>query len=75
MWSADEALRGCIDPASRQGVGFGVGAEGGTLTIRHGVDPVLVQTRRDGVHLGLARGLLHLPPLLGQSALHHRGLG
>lgn len=58
---------GHIDPASSQ--------EDKTLTIRQGVDPVLVEAQRDAVHLCLALGLLHLPPLLGQSALHHGGLG
>ena len=36
---------------------------------------MLVEAHGDGVHLSLALGLLHLPPLLGQSALHHGGLG
>lgn len=44
-------------------------------TVRQGVHPVLVQAHGDGVHLGLALCLLHLPALLGKSALHHGGLG
>lgn len=45
------------------------------LTVWQRVDPVFVQAHRDGVHLSLARCLLQFPPLLGQSALHHCGLG
>lgn len=44
------------------------------LTVWHGVDPVLVETCRDAVHLCGAGRLLQLPPLLRQSALHHGGL-
>lgn len=45
------------------------------LTVWQRVDPVLVQAHWDGVHLSLSRRLLEFPPLLGQSALHHGGLG
>lgn len=45
------------------------------LTVRHRVYPVLVETGGDAVHLCCASRLLHLPPLLRQSALHHGCLG
>lgn len=45
------------------------------LTIGHRVDPVLVETGGDRVHLCCARRLLQLPPLLRQGALHHGRLG
>jgi hypothetical protein len=45
------------------------------LTVRQGVYPVLVEANRYAVHLSHSLSLLHLPPLLSQSTLHHGCLG
>lgn len=45
------------------------------LTVRHWVNPVLVETGWDAVHLCSTGRLLQLSPLLRQSTLHHGGLG
>lgn len=51
--------------------GLAVAPRAQSLTVRHGVNPVLVEARGDAVHLVCASRLLELATLFGQGALHH----